>query len=141
MLNKAILVGRMTADPELKHTPSNVEVVSFTVACNRSYADKSGERQADFINCVAWRKTAAFVCQYFRKGSAIGIDGSIQTRSYADKEGKKRTVFEVVAEHVYFVESKANKQAPSGYQPSPQSSTTTSDFGEWEEFPSDDLPF
>lgn len=143
MLNKAILVGRMTADPELKHTPSNVEVVSFTVACNRSYADKSGERQADFINCVAWRKTAAFVCQYFRKGNAIGIDGSIQTRSYTDKEGKKRTAVEVLAEHVCFVESKAQGQASPAPQP-PQnttSQTSQTDFEEWEDFPDDDLPF
>ena len=106
MLNKAILVGRLTADPELKQTPSGVSVCSFSIAINRPYSGKGGERQTDFIDIVAWRNTAEFVTRYFCKGNAIGIDGSIQTRSYTDKQGSKRTAFEVVADAVSFVESK-----------------------------------
>lgn len=104
MLNKAILVGRLTADPELKQTPNGLVVTTFRIAIDRAFTAKNTERQADFINIVAWRTSAEFVCKYFKKGSAIGIDGSIQTRDYTDKEGKKRTVFEVVAERVSFVE-------------------------------------
>ncbi len=107
MLNKSILVGRLTADPELRQTPSGVSVCTFTVACNRPYKT-DGERQADFIDVVAWRETAQFVAKYFRKGNAIGIDGSIQTRSYTDKHDHKRKAVEVVAEKVSFVESKSS---------------------------------
>ena len=110
MLNKAILVGRLTADPERKQTPGGVAVCTFDIAVNRPYSDKNGERQTDFIHIVAWRSTAEFVCQYFHKGNAIGIDGSIRTRSYTDKDGKKRTVFEVVADAVSFVEGKRPAQ-------------------------------
>lgn len=106
MLNKAILVGRLTADPELKQTPNGVSVCTFSIAISRPYSGKGGEKQTDFINIVAWRNTAEFVARYFCKGNAIGIDGSIQTRSYTDKQGSKRTAFEVVADAVSFVESK-----------------------------------
>ena len=109
MINKAILVGRLTKDPELKQTQSGISVVSFTVACDRPY-QQDGERKADFINCIAWRQTADFVGKYFKKGNAIGIDGSIQTRKYQDKNGNNRIAFEVVCDRVSFVESKKNKE-------------------------------
>ena len=103
MFNLAVLTGRLTADPELKYTQNNVPVCSFSIAVDRRY--KQGEeRQADFINITAWRSTAEFVSKHFSKGSMIGIEGSIQTRRYVDKEtGKNRTAFEVIANNVQFV--------------------------------------
>lgn len=112
MLNKAILVGRLTADPELKTTPNGVNVTSFSIACDRPYS-KDGERQADFINIVAWRGTAEFIAKYFHKGNAIAIDGSIQTRRYTDRDGNNRTAFEVLANSVSFVERKSEPAAPA----------------------------
>lgn len=107
MFNLAILTGRLTADPELKTTQSGVSVVSFCIAVQRQY--KSGEDPiTDFINIVAWRHTAEFVTKYFHKGNMIGIEGSIQTRKYTDKDGNNRTAFEVLANNVQFVESKRN---------------------------------
>ena len=111
-MNNICLLGRLTADPELRHTPSQVAVTSFTVAVDRSYTPKGQERQADFIPVVAWRQTAEFVCRYFRKGQRIALQGSLQSRSYTDKEGNKRTAYEVVAEHVFFAESKNGGTAP-----------------------------
>lgn len=116
MINKVVLVGRLTSDPEVRQTQTGKSVVSFTVACNRPY-QRNGERIADFINCVAWRQTAEFIGKYFRKGSAIGLDGSIQTRRYQDKNGNNRTAVEVLAENVTFVESK-NAAANYNSQPS-----------------------
>lgn len=107
-LNKAIIAGRITADPELKSTPSGVPVTSFTVAVNRSYRAKNGdEPQADFINVTAWRQTAEFITRNFHKASSICIVGSIQTRNYTDKQGQKRYATEVVADEAYFVDSKS----------------------------------
>lgn len=106
MLNKAILVGRLTADPELKATSGGISVTKFNIAIDRSYSSKDGKRDTDFITIVAWRNTAEFICKYFSKGSAIGIDGSIQTRSYTDKNDNNRTAFEVIAEKASFVERK-----------------------------------
>ncbi|MEE1239698.1 MAG: single-stranded DNA-binding protein [Acutalibacteraceae bacterium] len=107
MFNLVVLTGRLTADPELKTTQSGVSVVSFCVAVQRQY--KSGEDPiTDFINIVAWRHTAEFVTKYFHKGNMIGIEGSIQTRKYTDKDGNNRTAFEVLANNVQFVESKRN---------------------------------
>lgn len=108
MFNLVVLTGRLTTDPDLRYTPSNVPVTSFSIAVQRKY--KAGEEaETDFINIVAWRQSAEFVTKYFRKGSMIGIKGSIQTRHYVDKEtGKNRTAFEVVANNVQFVESKRN---------------------------------
>lgn len=107
MFNLAILTGRLTADPELKTTQSGVSVVSFSIAVQRQY--KSGEDPiTDFINVVAWRHTAEFVTKYFHKGNMIGIEGSIQTRKYTDKDGNNRTAFEVLANNVQFVEGKRN---------------------------------
>ena len=105
MFNLVVLTGRLTADPELKKTPSDVSVTNFSIAVQRAY--KSGEEAVtDFINIVAWRSTAEFICRYFKKGKMIGIEGSIQTRKWVDNDGNNRTAFEVVANNVQFVESK-----------------------------------
>lgn len=109
MFNTVILSGRLTADPELKTTTNGISVTSFTIAVDRPY--KSGEeKKTDFINIVAWRGTAEFVTHYFTKGSLIGIEGSIQTRKYEDRDGNNRTVFEVVANNAQFVMPKSSAE-------------------------------
>ncbi len=118
-LNKVILGGRMTAEPELKQTPSGVMVLSFSIAVNRAYRAKTddgqpAQQQADFINCVAWRERAEFISRYFHKGSSICIAGQIQTRTWNDQQGNKRYATEVVVDEAYFVDSKGDN--PSGYQ-------------------------
>ena len=116
MINTAIIMGRLTADPELRKTNTGVSVTTFTVAVDRRFQEKGKERQADFINVVAWRQTAEFVSKYFFKGSRILLTGSIQTRTWDDQEGKKHYVTEVVAEDVEFCESKRNDGGASyGY--------------------------
>lgn len=152
MINKTILVGRLTADPELRQTQSGISVTSFTVACNRPYTS-GGERTADFINCVAWRQTAEFISKYFRKGNAIGVEGSIQTRKYTDKNGNNRVAFEVVVDSASFIESKAAAAQSSGGNfnnaPSTQQTPAKSDvsyqsgsFDDFQDLESDDdLPF
>ncbi len=114
MLNQVALMGRLTADPELRHTPSDIAVTTFTLAVNRSYVKQGAERQTDFIDIVAWRNTADFICRYFKKGQMMAVEGSIQTRTYTDKEGKNRKAFEILANNVYFTESKNPGSAPSG---------------------------
>lgn len=111
-LNKVILIGRLTADPELKQTGSGVAVTSFSIAVDRKYTNGT-EKKADFITVVAWRQTAEFICKYFRKGSAIIVLGELQTRSWTDSDGKKRTATEVVASEVSFAESKKNTETNS----------------------------
>ena len=106
-MNNVILIGRLVADPELKTTQSGIEVTSFRIAVDRPYS-KDGEKKADFIDIVAWRKTAAFICQYFTKGKPIVINGSLQTRSYETKDGSKRYVTEVLADNVEFVPNSKN---------------------------------
>lgn len=114
--NKVILGGRMTADPELKQTPSGVVVTTFTVAVNRRFGGKNeGEAQADFFNVTAWRQTAEFITRYFRKASSICVMGSLQTRSWVDKDGQKRYATEIVADEAYFVDAKA--EMPIAVQP------------------------
>ena len=150
-LNKVVLAGRITADPELKQTSSGISVLSFTIAINRGYVSKNndqGERQADFINVVAWRTTAEFISKYFRKGSAICVTGSIQTRSWQDQQGQKRYVTEVVADEAAFVESRAdggNNQAAYGsdaYGAAPSFSSNVGSAPNFEEHNTDDdLPF
>lgn len=106
--NKVILGGRLTADPELKTTPSGISVTSFTVAVNRRFGSKAGEEpQADFFNVTAWRQTAEFITRYFRKASSICVVGSIQTRSWTDQQGQKRFATEIVADEAYFVDAKS----------------------------------
>lgn len=109
MLNNVVLMGRLTADPELRHTPNDAAVTSFTLAVERSYVKAGDERQVDFIDIAAWRKTAEFVCKYFHKGQLVAVQGSIQTRSYTDKEGNKRKAFEVAADNVFFAEGRKEK--------------------------------
>lgn len=106
-MNNVILIGRLVADPELKTTQSGIEVTSFRIAVDRPYS-KDGEKKADFIDIVAWRRTAAFICQYFTKGKPIVINGSLQTRSYETKDGSKRFVTEVLADNVEFAPSTKN---------------------------------
>ncbi len=113
MLNQVALMGRLTADPELRHTPNDISVTTFTIAVNRSYVKQGAERQADFIDVVAWRNTAEFICRYFKKGQMMAVTGSIQTRTYTDKDGKNRKAFEVVADNVYFTESKNSNSGNS----------------------------
>lgn len=110
-LNKVILGGRLTADPELKQTQQGVSVTTFSIAVNRR-AQKDKETQTDFINCVAWRQTAEFISRYFKKGSSICVSGSIQVRSYEDKQGAKRTTTEVICEEAFFVDSKSEGASP-----------------------------
>lgn len=113
-LNKVIIGGRLTADPELKQTPSGVAVCSFTLAVNRKFS-KDGQQEADFINCQAWRQTAEFINRYFRKGSSLCISGSIQTRSWQDQNGQKRFATYVVVDEAMFVDGKNDAQGTGTY--------------------------
>ncbi len=121
-MNMVCLLGRLTADPELRHTQNQVAVTSFTIAVDRAYQPKGQERQTDFINIVAWRQTAEFVTRYFHKGQRLALTGTLQSRRYVDKEGNNRTAFEVVADNVFFAESKTQTGGfqqggfQSGYQ-------------------------
>ena len=149
-LNKVVLAGRVTADVELKQTPSGVSVVSFTIAVNRRYVSKSNEaqaqQQADFINVTAWRNTAEFISKYFHKGSPICITGSIQTRTWQDQNGQKRYATEVVADEAMFVESKSDggsgSYSPEAYS-APSFSSGTGDAPKFEDVNTDEsfLPF
>ena len=144
MLNTAILMGRLTADPELRYTGSNIPVTSFSLAVDRAY--KNGEeRQTDFINIVAWRQRAEFVSKWFKKGQLVAVEGSIQTRRYTDKDGNNRTAFEVVANNVHFAERRdASAGAPAFQEGAPALAPSFSNTGA-EDFSSlpgdDDLPF
>ena len=109
-MNKVVLVGRITKDPEVKLTSSQTAYCNFTVAVDRKFKDQNGERQADFINCVAWRQTANFIGKYFHKGSRIGVCGSLQTRSYENQGGQKVFVTEVVVDDAEFVDSKGGAE-------------------------------
>ncbi|MGG1398925.1 single-stranded DNA-binding protein [Bacillus salipaludis] len=104
MMNRVVLVGRLTKDPDLRYTPSGVAVATFTLAVNRQFSNQQGEREADFINCVVWRKPAENVANFLKKGSLAGVDGRIQTRNYEGQDGKRVYVTEVVAESVQFLE-------------------------------------
>lgn len=106
MLNVVAIMGRLVADPELRTTPAGHSVCSFRIACDRSYVQQGQERQADFINIVAWRQQADFVSKYFQKGSLIAVEGSLQTRQYQDKNGNNRTAVEVVANNISFAGAK-----------------------------------
>ncbi|MBE6788377.1 MAG: single-stranded DNA-binding protein [Ruminococcaceae bacterium] len=146
MINVVVLMGRLVADPELKQTANGASVTSFRIAVDRNFANKeTGERQADFISIVAWRQTAEFVCKYFRKGSMIALEGSLQTRSYEDKDGNKRTAYEVVASNVSFTGSKAEsgtREVASFDVPATAfSSGSNGDFEVVNDQDDDDLPF
>ena len=140
-LNKVILIGHLTADPELKQTPSGVSVTSFSIGVARRYTKAGEQAQSDFINIVAWRTTAEFITKYFRKGNAICICGSLQSRSWTDQNGQKRYVTEVVAEEAQFVERKTDGSAPvSGAAPAPYGASPK-DVAFEEMSTDDDLPF
>ncbi|WP_271006894.1 single-stranded DNA-binding protein, partial [Listeria seeligeri] len=113
MMNRTILVGRLTKDPELRYTPTGVAVVNFTLAVNRTFSNKNGEKEADFINCIAWRKPAENLANYQRKGNLLGVDGRIQTSTYEGKDGNRVFKTDVVAENIQFLEPRkdGNKQA------------------------------
>jgi single-strand DNA-binding protein len=141
MLNSAIIMGRITADPELRKTPSGVDVTRFTVAVDRDYAKQGEEKKTDFINVVAWRQTASFLCKYFSKGSMVAVQGSIQTGSY-EKDGVKRNTFEIVADNVSFCGSKNDGQSNNSSQNEPQT-TADDDYSAngFDMAEDDDLPF
>jgi len=165
VLNRVVLVGRLTRDPELRYTPNGVAVANFTVAANRPFRNQQGEQEADFINCVVWRKAAENLATYMKKGSMIGVDGRIQTRSYENQEGRMVYVTEVLAENIQFLESRNATQQRSGSnygqqeqnqhqsqsqfgqgysqetQPSNQSSSPFQNDGEQIDISDDDLPF
>ena len=149
-LNKVVLAGRITADPELKQTASGISVLTFTLAVNRSYVSKNseqGERQADFISVVAWRQTAEFISKYFKKGSAICVTGSIQTRNWQDQQGNRRYATEVVADEAMFVESRNESGSGASYTPdaytqAPSNSSNPGSAPNFEDHNTDDdLPF
>ena len=120
MLNKSVLMGRLVADPELRATPQGTKVTGFTLAVNRSFTKQGEQPQADFIDIVAWGKTAEFVCKYFNKGQLVAVAGRIQTRMWEDKQGNKRKSVEIVAEEVHFAEPKRENRSggnQGGYDP------------------------
>ena len=139
MLNSVCLMGRLTADPELKSTQSGVSVCSFRIAVDRTYTPKGQEKQTDFINIVTWRSVAEFAARYFHKGQLVAVQGSIQTGQYTDKDGNKRTSFYVVADNVFFAE----KKAESGDSKQGEGYGHSQDIqGDFEEIVgNDDLPF
>lgn len=132
MINRAILVGRLTNDPELRYTTSNNATASFRLAVNRQFKNKQGEREADFINCVIWQKAAETFCNYTHKGSRVAIDGRVQTRNYENKQGNRVYVTEVVVEHFSFLDTNNDNS---------QQSHNTNDGGDSIDIDDDDLPF
>ncbi|MGF7535701.1 single-stranded DNA-binding protein SsbA [Bacillus mexicanus] len=108
MLNRVVLVGRLTKDPELRYTPNGAAVATFTLAVNRTFTNQQGEREADFINCVTWRRQAENVANFVKKGSLVGVDGRLQTRNYENQQGQRVFVTEVQAESVQFLEPKSS---------------------------------
>ncbi|MGM8215794.1 single-stranded DNA-binding protein [Bacillaceae bacterium W0354] len=157
MLNRVVLVGRLTRDPELRYTPNGVAVANFNIAVNRPFSNQQGEREADFINCVIWRRPAENLANYMKKGGLIGVDGRIQTRSFEGQDGKRVFVTEVVADTVQFLESKGSNQGrpntssmgtsndhnqnQSGYEPPKREDNPFEDSGEPVDLSDDDLPF
>lgn len=151
MINCAVLMGRLVGDPELRTTTNGTSVTSFRIAVDRNFVRQGEERQADFIDIVAWRQTAEFVTRYFHKGSMIAVQGSIQTRNYEDKNGNKRTAVEVVADNVSFCGSKAESgtagapaaRAAAPAAPAPAVSYASGSTGDFETIDDDDelLPF
>ena len=144
-MNKIMLIGRLTKDPELRYTQSGTAVASFTLAVDRRFSNQSGEREADFVNCVAWNKAAEFVAQYFYKGKQMALEGRLQVRSYDGNDGQRRWVTEVVAEQIEFVGSKNDTGSGSGRQDYQNNNNASagSGLGLGEEivFDDNDLPF
>lgn len=156
-MNKVFLIGRLTRDPELRYTSSNLPVATFSLAVNRNFTSQSGEREADFINIVVWRKQAENVKNYLSQGSQVAIDGRLQTRTYDGEDGKKRYITEVIADNVQFLDSKGNRDSlaqnssvadvtPSSFSQDMDSTTDVksdpfADFGASIEINDDELPF
>lgn len=146
MINSVNLTGRLTKDPELRVSQNNVAVGNFTLAVNRSFTDQNGERQADFINCVLFRKTAEIAKQYLSKGSMVGVTGRLQTRNYENKEGQRVYVTEVVVENLAFLETKSdnNQQSNNNYNQQSNVSVGQNPFGNPKgniDINDNDLPF
>lgn len=140
MINMVALMGRLTFEPEVRTTPSGVSVMRFQIACDRSYQKSGQDRQADFIDCVAWRQTVEFISRYFHKGSMIAVEGTLQTSSYTDKNGNQRKRVEVLANNVSFCGSKSETSGAAGSQLEPNNSNA--DNSDFDEIPDDDdLPF
>lgn len=141
-MNKVILMGRLTRDPETRYTQSNNTLVaSFSLAVNRRFADQSGQRQADFINVVAWSKTGEFCSKYFKKGQQVGVIGRIQTRTWDDDQGQKHYVTEVVAEEAYFADSKREGDMGSFENTFGTTMPGADAMADFDISSSDDLPF
>ena len=144
-MNKVILMGRLTRDPEVRYTQTtNTLVASFSLAVNRRFVRQGEERQADFINIVAWNKTGEFVSKYFKKGQQVAVVGRLQTRTWDDDKGQKHYITEVVAEEAYFADSKRDGNAPSRHFDSSfgtDSTMPTGNDSEFEVSSGDDLPF
>ena len=148
-MNKVTLIGRLTKDPELRYTGSNIPTASFSLAVNRPFSNANGVREADFIPIVLWRKQAETAKKYLSKGSLVAVEGRIQTRNYDDKDGKKVYVTEVVADNVQFLEPKGQRSMESNnnYEPSDNVQTTDVgedpyiDFGQTVELSDDDIAF
>src|SRR5690625_2317803 len=154
MINRTVLVGRLVKDPDLRYTGSGIAVSNFTLACNRPFKNQDGEQEADFINIVAWRKQAENIANYMKKGSLVGIDGRIQTRSYKDQDEKMVYVTEVLAENIQFLEPRKSENGPSASQsyqqnnqqyqqsqPQAQQSNPFEQQGQAINIQDDDLPF
>ena len=129
-MNKVFLIGRLTRDPELRYTGNNTAVASFTIAVNRTFTNQQGEREADFINVVVWRKQAENIKNYLTQGSQVAIDGRIQTRTYDGEDGKKRYITEVVADNVQFLDNKGSKEGGMSSASSSYNDITPSDFSD-----------
>lgn len=139
MLNRVVLIGRLTRDPELRYTPTGIATTGFTLAVDRSYTNQEGEKEADFIPIVTWRKTAEACANYLAKGRLTAVEGRIQTRNYENNEGKRVYVTEVVADNVRFLErSQGSGQSNT---PSKESKDPFADDGQTVDISSDDLPF
>lgn len=143
MLNKWIGMGRLTAKPELKTTPSGTSVTSFTIAVDRDYKSQNGEKATDFLNIVAWRQTAEFITKYFDKGNLILIEGSVNVRSYEDQSGQKRYITEITADKAQFTGEKKETTQKAAYTPESYSANTKQESApQFEEIKDDeDLPF
>lgn len=142
MINSAVLIGRLTYEPEFRSTPNGVSVIRFQIACDRRFQAEGEERKADFIDVTAWRQTAEFVSRYFHKGSMIAVEGSIQTEAFTDKDGNKRKPVQVVANNVSFCGSKSENNSDSPFH-QPASGYAEADESDFEEISDDedDLPF
>ena len=144
-MNKVILMGRLTRDPEMRQTPNGVSVCSFSIAVNRRFA-KEGQQTADFINCTAWRQQAEFICKYFQKGAMISVVGNLQSRSWENQEGKKQYSTDVVVDEVYFTGSKTESHTDGGFSaPQPKNDNPFGDIDSMGfqtiDGSEDDLPF